>query len=923
MNSDNYNKSINKIKSVFPYLAAPVVVSTLLLLVYCIHGVYPFARRSIAYYDMAHCLVPLYYHAWDFMHGNKSLFFDWYSGLGGSMADSMGNFTLNPFNIFLLFTKREDILYFMSWFLLIKTAFASFAMSFYCRKKYGKINCAWIMLLGILYASCGFIVQFYTLIHILDIVAIFPFLMYGYDNILNKRGFVVYTVLLSIIMITSIYYAFPVCIYIILRTYICNTDHDDEETKRLRVIYIALGAAIAFIISAFSVIPSVIQLLSSSRALIAGDRTYSEIIVSFLSSFKWQKIFMLYGSEIGLAAMVIMIFLRDLKRRGKNIIMILLLMLPILIEPINLLWHGGSYVNFPMRFAYILTFEILSFTGAFISDRYCPDEIDKKAQSDAKFQKIVGHIYDFLSKYAKRFGKDINLTIIFLAVLILTSWIADDSYHGFVMSRNLAMGRGFVYNIGERVNASTCPLFSIILGIIHLIFGRVDVIAPVFCAIITTVAFYTAIKRCCRYQWQKLFIFASALLSYCFISYSNCGLENCLLYLFDTIYVYLVFVKRRFDARHLVFIALDCSLILLTRMDAGILFFLTTVFLFLFKAECKRHKMMISGLCGLVPFFIWEIFSVFYYGFPFPNTFYAKESTGFPSSQYIQRGFRYLLVSALYDPLLILIIILAFIVLISRKDVLCVSMALGIVLKTLYLVRVGGDFMVGRFYTDMYWTSLLLLVLNVPDEISLTEKGYKAMNVLFKTLAFAFMASIILRPIALMRMYPMGPVADERKNYFGTTGSICRIFAFIRNEEDPVFSTFDDHDDEILAAKSIEGSVGAMLPWAAGIVVWETGEYYYEVDPYALADPLLVHLPAVYSENWRIGHQVREIPDGYAESVRTGKNMIEDNDLHEYYDKILLITRGELFDKERLDAIIDINMGRYDHLIENYSKRNK
>jgi len=63
----------------------------------------------------------------------------------------------------------------------------------------------------------------------------------------------------------------------------------------------------------------------------------------------------------------------------------------------------------------------------------------------------------------------------------------------------------------------------------------------------------------------------------------------------------------------------------------------------------------------------------------------------------------------------------------------------------------------------------------------------------------------------------------------------------------------------------------------------------------------------------------RDLPAGYQESVQTGENMIIDPSLHEYYDILCLITRsGDLFSKERLKAVINMNLGRYDYLIEEY-----
>lgn len=48
-------------------------------------------------------------------------------------------------------------------------------------------------------------------------------------------------------------------------------------------------------------------------------------------------------------------------------------------------------------------------------------------------------------------------------IVLFNAWNCDAAYHGFVTVRNLINGDGFVYNIGERVNVCTCPLFILIL----------------------------------------------------------------------------------------------------------------------------------------------------------------------------------------------------------------------------------------------------------------------------------------------------------------------------------------------------------------------------------------------------------------------------------------------------------------------------
>ncbi len=63
------------------------------------------------------------------------------------------------------------------------------------------------------------------------------------------------------------------------------------------------------------------------------------------------------------------------------------------------------------------------------------------------------------------------------------------------------------------------------------------------------------------------------------------------------------------------------------------------------------------------------------------------------------------------------------------------------------------------------------------------------------------------------------------------------------------------------------------------------------------------------------GHILREVPEGYRESLNSGVNEIVDPNIHEYYEKILLITRGKIFTAERIKTIVEMNLGKYDDLI--------
>ncbi len=72
-------------------------------------------------------------------------------------------------------------------------------------------------------------------------------------------------------------------------------------------------------------------------------------------------------------------------------------------------------------------------------------------------------------------------------------------------------------------------------------------------------------------------------------------------------------------------------------------------------------------------------------------------------------------------------------------------------------------------------------------------------------------------------------------------------------------------------------------------------------------------------KKWLIGHFTRKIPIGYLETITNGENKLQDTYLREYYDKISLVTRGNLFDFNRLVEIWNLNTGKYYYYIEAYN----
>ena len=189
------------------------------------------------------------------------------------------------------------------------------------------------------------------------------------------------------------------------------------------------------------------------------------------------------------------------------------------------------------------------------------------------------------------------------------------------------------------------------------------------------------------------------------MDFSTSGLENPLTYLLIVVFM-LVFYRGRQKEHYVFWLALIAGLATLNRMDTLLLFVPALIFVF---SKSPGWKSVRALLLGFLPFLCWEVFSLWYYGFLFPNTAYAKLDTGIDSVQLLHQGIDYFISSFTFDPLLLLVIGASIFFLFQQRIWEDLPFLIGMRLYLLYTVKIGGDFMAGRFLTEPFLIAVILL----------------------------------------------------------------------------------------------------------------------------------------------------------------------------------------------------------------------
>lgn len=321
-----------------------------------VHGIFPFGTKMMDVGDMAEQSVPVYTHLWDVLHGKESFFFDWNTGLGDNMCGANWHFGLiSPFNLFFLLIPRSMVEASMSFYLLGKLAAISLSMRFAVKKWFPGLPQAMRSSLCLLYTFSAFSMGYYYAPMWLDVVFMFPLVMYTYFRLFTCKKECAYSVCLALACMMSFQHTYMLALLLLFLTGFLLLLGKDRYRDCLWIFL--RGTAAAVLLSAWVWLPGVLQIMGANRVTHNNGLwdIYHSIWVFYAD--KWVKLvnmgiplslFGLYAKKNG-------------REKGVRFFVYVagLLSAPILLESSNLLWHGGSYESFTMRFSYMLAFWVI------------------------------------------------------------------------------------------------------------------------------------------------------------------------------------------------------------------------------------------------------------------------------------------------------------------------------------------------------------------------------------------------------------------------------------------------------------------------------------------------------------------------------------------------------------------------------------
>lgn len=344
--------------------------------VFLLYNLFPFAQNTLSWCDMSQQVVPILLEFKDILSGDGNLFLNMANAGGMNFWGVFLFFISSPFSFLVAFVDKQDMMVFMNIMVLLKMMVCSLTACLFFRKQFPRLGEGVTAALGVMYAFGGYAMLFYQNVVWLDMMYLFPLLLLGVERMLTRRRPLLYALVLCAVVAVNFYLSYMVVLFLILGValYILMCVPRGEKGPCTALFAAAsLSSALATSVVWW---PALKQYLASARG---NDLLQSLSTGSFFTNI-FTMVPLLFCTALIFSCLPFLALRsqRESRRVRYVIVMFILMLIPIFIEPINKLWHTGSYQAFPVRYGYITTFLGLIIAASVLSREEEPSALRQR-----------------------------------------------------------------------------------------------------------------------------------------------------------------------------------------------------------------------------------------------------------------------------------------------------------------------------------------------------------------------------------------------------------------------------------------------------------------------------------------------------------------------------------------------------------------
>ena len=399
-------------KKIKPYLYTGLIALGILLVVSIVKGIFPFGDNSFIWGDMHDQITAFYYHLYDSVYGSNSLFINFSTGSAINFLGILAYYILSPFSLLVLLVPRDYIYLMVSVIISLKIITCSITCLYFLRTYFKKLPDSLSMLLAIIYAFSGYGLIMYQITPWIDAMYMLPLIMIGLKKVLDLEKPTFYIITLTLSLIFSFYVSIMVIIFIFLASFIYLLTYKTKDETKKAITSLGIATFLSLLMASFIVVPAYLEISVSSR-IGFNLRTLLNSKTGPIS----DKLSMLAFGGVVYAGLISLLlkFKEHKKFLTFYLPTLLVVLIPLLIEPINKVWHFGSYASFPYRSGFILMF-LLVLGAAYAFEHYKEGEPLTVKINEYASLFVAGAAIILIIRYSHRYYERLQAAIYRLSI---------------------------------------------------------------------------------------------------------------------------------------------------------------------------------------------------------------------------------------------------------------------------------------------------------------------------------------------------------------------------------------------------------------------------------------------------------------------------------------------------------------------------
>ena len=308
--------------------------------------------------------------------------------------------------------------------------------------------------------------------------------------------------------------------------------------------------------------------------------------------------------------------------------------------------------------------------------------------------------------------------VVLFGVALRCAWIGDDAYITLRTVENAVAGDGLRWNPDDRVQTYTHPLWLLLLTAARWLTGE-SYHTTIWLSLALSLLAATKLLQRATTSAAVIACGLALVGTRAFTDYCTSGLETPLTFLLLACFVDALLPVASPDAPRwsngatvaaapaprLGRAAVCAALLATNRMDLALL--CAPALLAALPGRPLGPSLRTLFAAG-APFFLWLLFAAVYYGSPFPVTAHAKAfDVGIPAGELARQGLAYARFALTDDPALLPLVAAGLVAALLQPG--ARGLAFGGLLYCAYVVKVGGDFMAGRFFLPPFVVAVAVL----------------------------------------------------------------------------------------------------------------------------------------------------------------------------------------------------------------------